>query len=45
MKRKRKDDGEFPKRCLKCFYKSKYGDYCYIKPRATHGCASLTPNK
>ncbi len=32
----------FPKRCAKCFYKSKHGNYCYIKPRATHGCAAFT---
>ena len=32
----------FPKRCLKCFYKSKHGDYCYIKPRPLFGCAAFT---
>ncbi len=36
------EDGVFPKRCFKCFYKSKHGEYCYIKPRAIHGCAAFT---
>lgn len=32
----------FPKRCANCFYKSQNGERCYIKPRASHGCATFT---
>lgn len=40
--KKTSENGVFPRRCEKCFYKSKHGDYCYIKPRAIHCCATFS---
>ena len=40
--KKTNEDGVFPKKCVKCFYKSKHGEYCYIKPRAVRGCVAFT---